>query len=525
MSNLVEFGYNITFDPNFLTEQNHMTPELLAQLETFHNLALEGEKSNVSKLLNAIKKYPDNPQLKNFLSVLYGQLGDVEKMYETNRWIIAEHPDYLFGKLNLANEYYANDEYEKMPEVLGKAMEIKALYPNRDTFHIVEVLAFLKCAILYFTAIGDIEQAEIRYEIMCELDPEANDTKIALQELQNARMIAIYERREKEKSENISVKTKVQETKVKRQAPEFNHEEINELYANGLDIGEKTLNALLSLPRESLIQDLEQVLQDSIDRYGYFRSIEDERLWDEECLFVIHAIFLLGELKATNSLNAVFNVLSQSKEYLDFYFQEFLTESIWEPIYKLANNEFEACKAFMFRPGNDTYARSVIPDVITQVALNQPNRREEVLQWNREVIQGFLNSKLEDNVIDSEVIAFLVCDLIDIKGIDLLDEVEALFEKKIIAKGISGDWQSVKNAFNRPDNFDYKKEILPIAERYEEIASSWFMSHEHDSDLSLEYDNYFTTPAEPIRAEPKIGRNDPCPCGSGKKYKKCCMNK
>ncbi|WMJ16409.1 SEC-C metal-binding domain-containing protein [Geobacillus proteiniphilus] len=22
-----------------------------------------------------------------------------------------------------------------------------------------------------------------------------------------------------------------------------------------------------------------------------------------------------------------------------------------------------------------------------------------------------------------------------------------------------------------------------------------------------------------------IGRNDPCPCGSGKKYKKCCMNK
>ncbi|MBR4654464.1 MAG: YchJ family protein [Kiritimatiellae bacterium] len=24
------------------------------------------------------------------------------------------------------------------------------------------------------------------------------------------------------------------------------------------------------------------------------------------------------------------------------------------------------------------------------------------------------------------------------------------------------------------------------------------------------------------REEPKIGRNDPCPCGSGKKYKKCC---
>lgn len=26
-----------------------------------------------------------------------------------------------------------------------------------------------------------------------------------------------------------------------------------------------------------------------------------------------------------------------------------------------------------------------------------------------------------------------------------------------------------------------------------------------------------------IRTEPKILRNDPCPCGSGAKYKKCCM--
>jgi hypothetical protein len=23
----------------------------------------------------------------------------------------------------------------------------------------------------------------------------------------------------------------------------------------------------------------------------------------------------------------------------------------------------------------------------------------------------------------------------------------------------------------------------------------------------------------------KISRNDPCPCGSGKKYKKCCLNR
>jgi Predicted metal-binding protein related to the C-terminal domain of SecA len=28
-----------------------------------------------------------------------------------------------------------------------------------------------------------------------------------------------------------------------------------------------------------------------------------------------------------------------------------------------------------------------------------------------------------------------------------------------------------------------------------------------------------------IQTTPKVGRNDPCPCGSGLKYKKCCMGK
>jgi len=26
-----------------------------------------------------------------------------------------------------------------------------------------------------------------------------------------------------------------------------------------------------------------------------------------------------------------------------------------------------------------------------------------------------------------------------------------------------------------------------------------------------------------VRSFPKIGRNNPCPCGSGKKYKRCCL--
>jgi hypothetical protein len=33
---------------------------------------------------------------------------------------------------------------------------------------------------------------------------------------------------------------------------------------------------------------------------------------------------------------------------------------------------------------------------------------------------------------------------------------------------------------------------------------------------------FLSAPQEPIRKIPRPGRNDPCPCGSGKKFKKCC---
>ncbi|MGD0919817.1 MAG: SEC-C metal-binding domain-containing protein [Thermodesulfobacteriota bacterium] len=31
--------------------------------------------------------------------------------------------------------------------------------------------------------------------------------------------------------------------------------------------------------------------------------------------------------------------------------------------------------------------------------------------------------------------------------------------------------------------------------------------------------------AKGARVSPKTGRNDPCPCGSGLKYKRCCLGK
>ncbi len=45
--------------------------------------------------------------------------------------------------------------------------------------------------------------------------------------------------------------------------------------------------------------------------------------------------------------------------------------------------------------------------------------------------------------------------------------------------------------------------------------------HGPDCDHDHEHDHHHE-PAEPYRREtPKLGRNDPCFCGSGRKFKKC----
>ena len=46
-------------------------------------------------------------------------------------------------------------------------------------------------------------------------------------------------------------------------------------------------------------------------------------------------------------------------------------------------------------------------------------------------------------------------------------------------------------------------------------------------DIALKHrmKGFSTKPSEEFDQQKKYGRNDPCPCGSGKKYKKCCINK
>ncbi|EBW5629225.1 YecA family protein [Salmonella enterica subsp. enterica serovar Agona] len=61
-----------------------------------------------------------------------------------------------------------------------------------------------------------------------------------------------------------------------------------------------------------------------------------------------------------------------------------------------------------------------------------------------------------------------------------------------------------------PEAFD--KSVDAIRSAALELHA-WWMAHPHATPLQM-----------PIKAEVKVGRNDPCPCGSGKKFKQCCLH-
>ena len=67
---------------------------------------------------------------------------------------------------------------------------------------------------------------------------------------------------------------------------------------------------------------------------------------------------------------------------------------------------------------------------------------------------------------------------------------------------------------------EQKTDMSKMQQHHDQFTSSntgapEYMSHEN------EYHDPSPVKQEPVRVEPKIGRNDPCPCGSGKKFKQC----
>ena len=99
-------------------------------------------------------------------------------------------------------------------------------------------------------------------------------------------------------------------------------------------------------------------------------------------------------------------------------------------------------------------------------------------------------------------------------------------EKASTAWSRAAQWHSLEIIRTEKGGKDDATGVVEFRATY--TANGEFCNHHEVSTFVREPDGWKFEDGELVgekpvlRDAPKIGRNDPCPCGSGKKYKKCC---
>jgi len=110
--------------------------------------------------------------------------------------------------------------------------------------------------------------------------------------------------------------------------------------------------------------------------------------------------------------------------------------------------------------------------------------------------------------VDADATGFVVGALLDLAAVEAIDDIRAAFRRDAIDVSIAGDEEDVEIALGlREERTTPRARTLVFPDLLPD-DSEWNL------DLPV---------IQPVRQGPKIGRNAPCPCGSGKKYKKCCL--
>jgi SWIM/SEC-C metal-binding protein len=71
-------------------------------------------------------------------------------------------------------------------------------------------------------------------------------------------------------------------------------------------------------------------------------------------------------------------------------------------------------------------------------------------------------------------------------------------------------------------NVQTEERLKEVASIFEEKGWKCTIGLEPDKPEDITDLEILLNPGKPKIAEKKVGRNEPCPCGSGNKYKKCC---
>lgn len=241
--------------------------------------------------------------------------------------------------------------------------------------------------------------------------------------------------------------------------------------ANFSGLSDEDTDRILAMPHDTLRRDLEQII---LFHTGETCDGIPEDLWEaDNGSPITHALFLLGEIGDEGSLDVVLETLRQSSEYSDFHFGDLMTEIYTPTLYKLGKDRLDKLMEFAKEKGLDTFNHVKIFPPVACIAYLHPERRNEVIEWFREILR-FATEKLpETQYFDSELAGMMLSDLIDLKAEELLPEIKAMFDTGLVSLACCGDYEKVEKDILSLKQTHWHEYPMEIHERFAELRKRW----------------------------------------------------
>ncbi|OGV62175.1 MAG: hypothetical protein A3K19_01300 [Lentisphaerae bacterium RIFOXYB12_FULL_65_16] len=279
--------------------------------------------------------------------------------------------------------------------------------------------------------------------------------------------------------------------------------------------------------REEMIPRLLRILEDVVGQPAKFAD-------REAYIAHIYALYLLAQFRVTAAYPLVIRYARIESTALDTLSGDLITEDFCRILASVCDGDVGPIKALIEDSAVDEYARGAGMAALNVLVGNGRLQRDEVVAYYRQLLHGGLP---RDGSFD---FGNLMCCVADLHPGELMADVRQAYEEGLI----DPDHIPLTDMEEAAETEESHDEILAglrlcngalITDTVADMR--WWACFEPateddraDPDWSEE-DEFEDTPrgSEPddvppshIRESPKVGRNEPCPCGSGKKYKKCC---
>jgi hypothetical protein len=253
----------------------------------------------------------------------------------------------------------------------------------------------------------------------------------------------------------------------------------------------------------------------------------DPAKWAERKEYMLHlfALFLLAQFREKRAYPLVVKIFGTPGESLYDLFGDIVADGLSQ----ILGSVYDGDPA----PLEELIEREEVYEFVRSSAIDAFSVLENTGQMPREQVVGYFQRLFSDRLKRSYSQAWngLVCAVADLPAPELLEDVRRAYEEGLVDPGYA-DLPGIERGLRtRPQGRREHHHIITDAIAEMEGWSS-FRQEEQRPTRVPEPPAPLVLPAaippetyvapQPFHRQPKVGRNDPCPCGSGKKYKKCC---